>query len=393
MKGAIKKKMLSFAAVSGAAFLMATSAIGPGFINNTTQFTQTLAASFGFVILVSVLLDIIVQLNLWRIISANGMHAQDIANQTLPGMGYLLIILVAGGGLLFNIGNIAGAALGLQVLTDCSLATGALVSTAIAILIFIVKDAGKAMDWFSRILGLLMIGLTAYVCFKARPNLGEAVFKTLIPDKTDGLIILTIVGGTVGGYISFAGAHRLLESGINNTRQVTQGAVSGIAIASIMRYILFLAAFGIVAQGVVLSGANPAETVFASAAGLTGKKLFGLVLWSAAITSVVGSAFTSVSFLQSLHKSIAGNKKWSIIIFITISAIVFLVLGRPSQLLVFAGAANGIILPVALAIMLWAVFKNKKKSGYKHPQWLWYAGWAVVAVMGYMSVFEIWKKF
>lgn len=389
----LKQNRIPFAAVSGAAFLMATSAIGPGFINNTTLFTQTLAASFGFVILISVLLDVIVQLNLWRIITASGAYAQDIANQTLPGMGYLLTILVASGGLLFNIGNIAGAALGLQVLTGCSLATGAIISTAIAVVIFIVKDAGKAMDWFSRILGLLMIGLTAYVCFKARPDLGTAISKTFIPDHVNGLIILTIVGGTVGGYISFAGAHRLLQSGIKDTKQVTRGAISGIAIASIMRYILFLAAFGIVSQQVILSGSNPAETVFQSAAGTTGKKLFGLVLWSAAITSVVGSAFTSVSFLQSLHRSIAQHKQWAICIFIGVSAIVFLFLGRPVQLLAFAGAANGIILPVALAIMLWAVYKNKTSSGYKHPQWLWFSGWAVVAVMGYMSAVEIGKMF
>jgi Mn2+/Fe2+ NRAMP family transporter len=388
-----QQKKYSFAAVSGAAFLMATSAIGPGFINNTTLFTQTLAASFGFVILISVLLDIIVQLNLWRIITAKGAYAQDIANNTLPGMGYLLTVLVASGGLLFNIGNIAGAALGMQALTGCSLTTGALLSTLIALFIFMVKDAGKAMDWFSRILGLLMIGLTAYVCIKAQPDIGVAFTKTIIPDRIDGLVILTIVGGTVGGYISFAGAHRLLESGIHNTKQVTRGAVSGIAIASIMRYLLFLAAFGIVAQQIVLSNNNPAETVFQSAAGSIGKKLFGLVLWSAAITSVVGSAFTSVSFLQSLHPVIARNKKWVITIFILVSAVVFLILGRPSQLLAFAGAANGIILPLALAIMLWAVNGGKTKTGYKHPKWLSLSGWAVVAVMTYMSIAEIVKKF
>jgi Mn2+/Fe2+ NRAMP family transporter len=37
----------------GAAFLMATSSIGPGFLTQTTVFTGKLMASFGFVILMS----------------------------------------------------------------------------------------------------------------------------------------------------------------------------------------------------------------------------------------------------------------------------------------------------------------------------------------------------
>lgn len=48
----------------GAAFLMATSAIGPGFLTQTTHFTQQLAASFGFVILISIIIDIGAQLNI-----------------------------------------------------------------------------------------------------------------------------------------------------------------------------------------------------------------------------------------------------------------------------------------------------------------------------------------
>lgn len=55
-------------ALIGAAFLMATSAIGPGFLTQTASFTSTLLASFGFVILISIILDIGAQLNIWRVI-------------------------------------------------------------------------------------------------------------------------------------------------------------------------------------------------------------------------------------------------------------------------------------------------------------------------------------
>ena len=93
-------------------FLMATSAIGPGFITQTTVFTAELGAAFAFAILVSILVDIAVQLNVWRVVGVSGMRAQELANTVLPGAGYVLAALVVLGGLVFNIGNIGGTALG-----------------------------------------------------------------------------------------------------------------------------------------------------------------------------------------------------------------------------------------------------------------------------------------
>ena len=136
----------------GAAFLMANSSIGPGFLTQTTVFTQQLLTSFGFVILVSVLLDIGAQLNTWRILTVSELRAQDISNQLLPGLGYFLSVLVVIGGFAFNIGNIAGCALGVNVLTGISFSTGAIISGIIALLLFWIKEIGSMLDGFTKIL-------------------------------------------------------------------------------------------------------------------------------------------------------------------------------------------------------------------------------------------------
>src|SRR5688500_4052651 len=135
---------------------MATSAIGPGFITQTTVFTEQLLTSFGFVILVSILLDIVVQLNIWRVIAVSCSYAQNLANELLPGLGYVLSFFVVTGGLAFNIGNIGGSGLGINVITVVDVKTGAVISAAIAILIFWFKDAGRAMDIFAKLLGFVM---------------------------------------------------------------------------------------------------------------------------------------------------------------------------------------------------------------------------------------------
>ena len=206
----------------GAACLMATSAIGPGFLTQTTVFTKQLGASFGFVILMSILLDIGAQLNVWRIIAVSERRGQDIANMVLPGLGYFVSLLIVLGGLAFNIGNVAGAGLGLNVIIGVSPITGAVISAIFAIGIFLVKEAGKAMDRFAQIAGFVMVGLTIYVAYASAPPVGEAIVKTVLPDKIDMFSIITLVGGTVGGYITFAGGHRLLDAGVKGVDAIPE---------------------------------------------------------------------------------------------------------------------------------------------------------------------------
>jgi Mn2+/Fe2+ NRAMP family transporter len=379
-------------AIFGAAFLMATSAIGPGFLTQTSLFTEQLLTSFGFVILISILLDIGAQLNIWRIISVAENRGQEIANQLLPGLGYFLAALIAFGGLVFNIGNIAGCGLGINVLTGLRPETGAIISCVIALGIFWYKEAGRLMDGFTKILGLIMIVLTLYIAIISDPPVAQALYRTVWPEKIDVVKIVTLVGGTVGGYISFAGAHRLLDAGIKGTASlplVTRSSVSGILITSIMRFVLFFAALGVVWHGARLASENPAASVFQIAAGSLGYKFFGIVMWSAAITSVVGASYTSVSFWKTLHPVIARNEKFFISAFIVTSTIIFVSIGNPVVLLILAGAVNGIILPIALAVMLLASRKPSIVHQYKHPLWLQIIGWIVVAAMSWMGIVAI----
>ncbi|MFN6963307.1 MAG: NRAMP family divalent metal transporter [Pyrinomonadaceae bacterium] len=376
-------------ALLGAAFLMATSAVGPGFLTQTAVFTGQLLGSFGFVILLSVVLDIFAQLNIWRVLTVSGKRAQDVANETIRGSGYLLAALVVFGGLVFNIGNIAGCGLGLNALAGIRPEYGAAASAAVAIAIFVVREAGRAMDLFVKLLGVLMIGLIVYVVVASGPPLGDAALKTVWPDKIDARAIVTLVGGTVGGYITFAGAHRLIDAGIvgrHSLRSVDRGAVTGIALTAVIRALLFLAAFGVIYAGSTLDAANPPASVFRAAAGDLGSRMFGVVMWAAAITSVVGAAYTSISFLKTLHPRLEKHNNAAVIVFIVVSAAVFLAVGRPVQLLIWAGTVNGFILPVGLSIVLLAARQKKITGEYRHPVYMSAAGWLVVLLMGYFSV-------
>jgi Mn2+/Fe2+ NRAMP family transporter len=113
---AMNEKKKNLGTLLGAAFLMATSAIGPGFLTQTATFTGQYTASFGFVILVSIILAAIAQMNIWRVLCVTGLRGQDVANKVLPGLGYVVSFMIVLGGLVFNIGNVGGGALGFNTL-------------------------------------------------------------------------------------------------------------------------------------------------------------------------------------------------------------------------------------------------------------------------------------
>lgn len=383
-----KAKSKNGSILLGAAFLMATSAIGPGFLTQTAVFTEQLGATFGFVIIASVLLSFIAQINVWRVIGVSGLRGQDVANKVFPGLGYFIAFLVALGGLAFNIGNVGGAALGLNVLFGLDLKIGAAASAILGILIFISKEAGKAMDRLTQVLGAAMIFLVGYVAMTTNPPVGEAVARTFMPTHIPTLAIITLVGGTVGGYITFSGGHRLIDAGISgpeNLNQINKSAYMGMSIATIMRILLFLAVLGVVSKGFALDPSNPPASAFQAAAGTIGYKLFGTVIWAAALSSIVGAAYTSVSFLKTFSKSIGNHvNKW-IIGFISVSALIFITIGRPATLLVIAGSLNGLILPLTLGTMLLASGNKKIVGEYKHPKWLLVLGILVVLITAYLG--------
>lgn len=386
------KSGFNWSVLLGAAFLMATSSIGPGFLTQTTVFTQTLLASFGFVILISIILDIGAQLNVWRVIGISGKRGQDVANMVMPGLGYLVAALIVMGGLGFNIGNIAGAGMGFNVMFGIDTVTGAIISAVIAVSIFLFKEAGKLMDKFTQIAGFVMIFLTLYVAVSSAPPVGEAVAKTFMPDVIDPMAIVTLVGGTVGGYITFSGGHRLVDAGIVGKKalpQITRSSVTGVCVTGIMRIVLFLAALGVISQGFQLDPANPPASVFNLAVGNVGYKIFGVVMWAAAISSVIGAAYTSVSFIRSFSPKIENNYRWFVIAFIVFSTVVFAIVGQPVKTLIVVGTLNGLILPITLLVMIIAAHKKSIVGDYKHPIWMSIFGAIVVLMTAYMGVLTV----
>jgi Mn2+/Fe2+ NRAMP family transporter len=378
----------------GAIFLMATSAIGPGFITQTTAFTVDLGAAFAFAILVSILVDIALQMNVWRVIGVSGLRAQELGNRVLPGLGFVMAALLLLGGFVFNVGNVAGAGLGFDAMLGLDPTIGGAVSALIAIGIFLSKKAGVAMDRVVLVLGAVMIVLTTYIALTSGPPMAD-VARGLGQIKDDTVLATTtLIGGTVGGYIVYAGAHRLLDSGVQGperVRDITRGSVTGIIVTGVMRVILFLAILGVVTQGAALDPENQAADAFQAAAGEVGLRVFGIVLWAAAITSVIGASYTTVSFITSRTRTSDRVRTGLVVGFIVLTTAIFVAVGAaPATLLIFAGAFNGLLLPIGIGVMLWVAWARRDLlGGYRYPKWLAGLGTAAWLLTLYLAVNSI----
>jgi len=380
----------------GAAFLMATSAIGPGFLTQTSTFTAQYGAPLIMIILLAILMDITAQMNIWSIIGVSGMRAQDIANKLLPGLGVFLAVIVAIGGLAFNVGNVGGVALGFNAMIGLPQKVGAVVAGCLGIIIFLNKNAKTIMDKVATILAAVILVTVLAVAIMSKPPMGEVATGLVSFGKfpTMFVALTTLLGGSCGGYIPFSGAHRLVDAGVQGADNFRKSVTQGVLTSGLVRILLFLAVLGTCSMAAgnadiivaAAKGGNPAAEAFRLAAGNLGYRLFGLCLFSAGVSSVVGAAFTSVSFLKTLHPFIAKNERWFVVGFIAFSTLMMVIVGNAAQLLIIAGAVNGLILPISLTVML-SASRNKKIVGdYKHPAWLTILGIVVVLISGYVGI-------
>ncbi|MDK9779885.1 divalent metal cation transporter [Vibrio sp. B172a] len=379
-------------AILSVAFLMATTSVGPGFLTQTAVFTNIYKIDMAFPVFASMFITFGIVMNLWRIVGVSGMRIQDIANKVAPGMGYVVGILLALGAVAFNFGNVSGSALGINVLTGVDTTWGALFTGVVGCLLFVVHNASKRMDQMARYLGLFMIILIAYVAMTSLPPMGETLSAAVMPTDIGSLLLptLTSVGGAVGGY--YTGAQRLVDIGLQgkeNVPAIKTAAWAGISIAVVIRILLFMAVFGVIATGATLDSANPAADAFRQGAGEVGYFIFGLVLFVASITSVVGNSYMAISLIKTLFPVVARNEKAWCVGFIIITSLGTVTMNMPILLLMLAGLVNSIILPIVLGMVLVATRRKDIVGDYKHPAYLTLTGVAIVVVMAASSVTNI----
>jgi Mn2+/Fe2+ NRAMP family transporter len=111
-------------------------------------------------------------------------------------------------------------------------------------------------------------------------------------------------------------------------------------------------------------------------------------VYDAPITSVIGASYTTVSFVTSRTKTSDRTRTALVVLFIAVSTVIYLSVGTaPAQLLVFAGAFNGLLLPIGIGVLLWVAWQRTDLlRGYRYPRPLLVVGGAAWLLTVYLAV-------
>jgi Mn2+/Fe2+ NRAMP family transporter len=370
-KGFVEKlKTIGPAAIVTAAF------IGPG-----TVTTSSLAgANFGYALIWAMVFSIFATIVLQEMSARLGIVSRMGLGEALreqfenPIAKYTSIILVISaigiGCAAYETGNILGGALGLEAITGIPMNVwGPLMGIGAFLLLYTgsYKIVEKVLVGLVVLMSLTFITTAVIIS----PNWGAIIKGMFIPSIPKGsvFIVMALVGTTVVPYNLFLHASAVQErwkdaSGLKESRSDILVSIILGGLISISIIITASAAF--FGTGLAIKSAGDMAKQLEPLLGRWAKYFFAFGLFSAglssSITAPLAAAYATAGALG-WKRDLKDKKFKTIWIIVLAVGIVFSGIGlKPISAIIFAQAANGILLPI-VAIFLLYVMNNKQRLG------------------------------
>jgi len=370
-----------FARVShlGPGALITAAFIGPGTITTCS----VAGASFGFALLWGLVFSIVATLLLQEMAARLGIISGRGLGEALrihfnKGIGKIIAILlvisaITIGNAAFETGNILGATLGLESLTNSHGPWRNYWVLLIGLLAFFVLFAGsyKLIEKAMLALVILMSFTFITTAIIAGPPLLSVLGGMFIPEIPEGglITLVGLIGTTVVPYNlflyastvqqRFKGADALPAARIDMMIAIVLGGFISMAV-------VITAAMAFHGSGQIPTHAGELSRQLEPLVGTMAPVFIGLGLFAAgissAITAPLAAAYATMGVLgwDNSLRSRRFRAVWMIILFL---GMLFSLLGfKPVEAIVFAQAANGILLPVIAIYLLW-VMNSKKVMG------------------------------
>ena len=362
----------------GPGMLVAAAFIGPG----TVTTASIAGANFGFVLMWALLLSIIVTFVLQEMSSRLGIVSglglsealrSSISNHFLKAFLMILIVSALGiGNAAFEVGNITGAAIGLNQISSLSISSSVLI-VGILVLILLGTRIFKILEQILTVLVVIMSLLFLLTMITIDIDYSKLLRGLLIPNATPSslLTIMALIGTTVVPYNLFLHADaskrkwkdQEVTQALNNSRADTAisiglGGLITLAIMSTSAVAFFGSSMEISSENL----ARQLEPILGSYSSY----IFNFGLFVAGITSAVTAPLAaSIAVTEALGwKNDPSSFRFKLVwIIILLIGVLFAYFGtKPLQAILFAQATNALLLPF-LALFLFYVVNNSRLMG------------------------------
>ncbi len=363
----------------GPGALVAAAFIGPGTVTACT----VAGASFGFALVWALVFATLSTIVLQDMAARLGAGARLGLGEAMvrgagpawrkAAAGALVFAALAVGNAAYEAGNIAGGALGVAAAFDLGAMGQRLAALGIAF------AAGLTL-WFGRyrvieaaliVLVILMSCAFAVSAILARPDLG-ALASGLVPRVPAGgtLTAIALIGTTIVPYNLFlhAAAARTRWAGPEGVTAARADTVVSVGLGGLVSILILTTAAGaLFSAGVTVTSAADMARAVEPAAGQAARYLVGAGLFGAGLTSAItapmATAFALTEMAPAADPAAQRRRFRAVALAVVVIGAVAGQLGiQPVLLILFAQAANGLLLPI-VAVFLLAVMNRKALLG------------------------------
>jgi manganese transport protein len=391
----------------GPGLLVTAAFIGPGTVTTAT----TAGAGFGYALLWAILFAIAATIVLQEmsarlgLISGQGLGEAIRTTFTWPlarlAACGLIVVAIGFGNAAYQTGNVTGSAVGLEILTGIPVATWSwLVGIAAGLLLF-----SGAYRVLRAGLIAMVIGMSAAFVVTAvlvRPDPVAAFSGAFVPQVPPGSLtaVVALLGTTIVPYNLFLHAssvrqhwpdevprdQALAESRFDTVLAIVIGGM-------ITAAILTTAAAAFYPGTGQVTPAEMARQLSPSLGSSAATVLFSLGLLAAGLTSAVTAPLAAGFAVAGAVGWPAELASWRVrgvsLAVLLIGTILAALLGKsPTQTIVVAQVANGLLLPLVAVFLLIAVNRRSMLGRYANG---WLANLAGGTVVAITTVLAVWK--
>ncbi|TVZ09835.1 NRAMP (natural resistance-associated macrophage protein)-like metal ion transporter [Cellulophaga sp. RHA_52] len=392
--------------------LIAAAFIGPGTITVCTL----AGVYFGFALLWAMVLSIVATIVLQEMSARVGIVSQKGLSKIIrteiknPIVKWFTIVLILSaiviGNAVYEAGNISGGILGLEaILGDSYVNVGSFsfnyLSILIGVIAFVLLFIGNYKVLEKALISLVIAMSLAFLitAIITKPNIAaifSGIFKPTLP-KDGILTVIALIGTTVVPYNLFLHASLVSEKwkSVTDLQYARKDTIVAVILGGIVSMCVIISAAAI--QGSDINSAADLAKGLEPLFGSFAKYFLAIGLFAAGITSAI-TAPLAVAYVTCGCLGWSTNLKSSkfrvVWMFILFLGVLFSSLGiKPIDIIKFAQIANGILLPIIAAFLLWIMNKESVLGVYKNNIKQNILGFIILAISILLSVATLNKVF